>query len=387
MNISKKLMFVFSIFIILILLNSGVSFQIISKMNDIVSDITSNRLSSVVAAYNIKAMILDYRRAELQHALADDAKEIQEFDVKIKEAVDHINEAREAYKPLISSDDEMKIYENFDAKYKKYALVSGRMLELSRENKDDEARRLQAESGNALFEGMMSDLGLLVNLNRSSADDAKAVQVESAAMARIWLGVGVGVFVVMAGALGMLLHRVLAVPITAMTQSMQRLASGDLSVEIPARGRSDEIGQMAQTVEVFRENAQRAEHLAAEEKRQQTERDQRAQALRSLTTGFDTTVSGVLDVVSRAAGTMETTARTMSATAQQSSRQATEVASATEEASASVQTVASASEELSSSINEIGRQMEQAILISQAASQDAERTTTIVQSLADASGR
>ena len=39
---------------------------------------------------------------------------------------------------------------------------------------------------------------------------------------------------------------------------MRRLAGGDLAIEIPATDRKDEVGQMAQTLLVFRQNAQEA---------------------------------------------------------------------------------------------------------------------------------
>ena len=52
-----------------------------------------------------------------------------------------------------------------------------------------------------------------------------------------------------------LLNRMAISPISRMTETMTRLARGDLEVKIPEEGRGDEIGEMAQAVEVFRENA------------------------------------------------------------------------------------------------------------------------------------
>ena len=44
-------------------------------------------------------------------------------------------------------------------------------------------------------------------------------------------------------------------PVTAMTGTMTNLAAGDLTVTIPALSNRDEIGQMAQAVQVFKDNA------------------------------------------------------------------------------------------------------------------------------------
>ncbi len=53
-------------------------------------------------------------------------------------------------------------------------------------------------------------------------------------------------------------------PLADMTAAMRRLANDGLDVTIPARDRGDEIGQMAQAVEVFRDNAHRVRKMAAE---------------------------------------------------------------------------------------------------------------------------
>ena len=58
-----------------------------------------------------------------------------------------------------------------------------------------------------------------------------------------------------AALLGWLLSKMIAKPIDSMTNAMRRLAEGDSSVEIPARGRKDEVGHMAEAVQVFKEAA------------------------------------------------------------------------------------------------------------------------------------
>ena len=47
----------------------------------------------------------------------------------------------------------------------------------------------------------------------------------------------------------------IANPMKRMTEVMQRLAKGDKSVEIPSTERGDDIGSMAETLEVFKQNA------------------------------------------------------------------------------------------------------------------------------------
>ncbi len=95
-------------------------------------------------------------------------------------------------------------------------------------------------------------------------------------------------------------------------------------------------------------------------------------------------VMGVVKNVSAAAAEMNTTAESMSATAQETSRRAATVATASEQATSNVQTVASASEEMSASINEINRQVGQSAEVATKANSEAERTNATVQGLAEA---
>ncbi|MBU0724127.1 MAG: HAMP domain-containing protein [Alphaproteobacteria bacterium] len=181
-----------------------------------------------------------------------------------------------------------------------------------------------------------------------------------------------------------LIGRGIAGPIRSMTAAMGALAEGDKAVEIPAQGRRDEVGEMAAAVQVFKDNMIRADALAAEQEAERAKREQRAQVIEGLTRDFDEAVAEVLSQVGAATSEMQSTATSMSTTAEETNRQATAVAAAAEQASANVQTVASAAEELSSSIEEISRQVAQSAEIAGQASGDAQRTNQQVEGLAQA---
>ncbi|MEO8759057.1 MAG: cache and HAMP domain-containing protein, partial [Devosia sp.] len=72
------------------------------------------------------------------------------------------------------------------------------------------------------------------------------------AMRNAMLLVG-GALLLLAAIAGLLFSRSVTKPISSLTGTMQALAGGDLGVEVKGSGRSDEIGEMARTVEVFRE--------------------------------------------------------------------------------------------------------------------------------------
>jgi methyl-accepting chemotaxis protein len=73
-----------------------------------------------------------------------------------------------------------------------------------------------------------------------------------------------------AGLMGWLLSATIGAPVARMTAVMRRLASGDNDVEVPAVGRRDEVGQMADAVLSFKDAAiakQRLEGETVEQRR------------------------------------------------------------------------------------------------------------------------
>jgi methyl-accepting chemotaxis protein len=187
--------------------------------------------------------------------------------------------------------------------------------------------------------------------------------------------------------LAWLIGRGIVNPITMMTAVMRRLADGDTEGEIPARDRRDEIGAMAVTVQVFKDNMIKADQAAVAEQVERAAKEQRAARMEALVRGFEAKVANLVGLLASSATEMEATARSMSGTAGQTTQQAESVAGAAEEASAGVQTVAASAEELSSSISEISRQVAQSAKITEKAVTDARRTDATVRALADGAQR
>jgi methyl-accepting chemotaxis protein len=102
--------------------------------------------------------------------------------------------------------------------------------------------------------------------------------------------VGGGLLAVAAG-LGLLFSRSVTGPISSLTGTMKALAEGNLEVDIKGAGRSDEIGEMARTVEVFRENALRITSMTdGERKASEQRRIDRTTMMRALQKAFGAVV-------------------------------------------------------------------------------------------------
>lgn len=189
----------------------------------------------------------------------------------------------------------------------------------------------------------------------------------------------------LAAALGFLIVRMLSAPLVSMTSSMVELASGNLDVEAPARDFANEVGEMAEAVETFKQNAIAALKLSEEAAHEQTARETRARQIETLCNDFDKSITLALNNVSTSSTQMENTAQNMATVAGTAGERSQAVAAASEQASGNVQTVAAASEELSASIQEISSQVTSSADIAQSAVGAAEEATEQVQGLVAAS--
>ncbi len=178
-------------------------------------------------------------------------------------------------------------------------------------------------------------------------------------------------------------------PMTRLNAAMNRMAGGDLDVTIPGARRGDEIGDIAKTVSVIRDNAERK---ARDEAAARVDQDSLAAAARrremaELADGFERAVGNIVDNVSSASSQLEASAGGLTATAEQAKQLTVAVASASDEASGNVQAVASSTEEMSSSINEISRQVQESAGISNSAVEQARKTNERVAELTKAAAR
>lgn len=205
-------------------------------------------------------------------------------------------------------------------------------------------------------------------------------------------------------------------PVNSITEAMSELAGGNLDVEIYGEGRKDEIGKMASTVAVFRDNARERVRLEreAEANRSLSERERLEQerrqaheaaevrfavdsighALGQLSDGklnyrIETAFAERLDqvrvdfndAVSRLEDAMRTVgqnAQTIAAGSNQIRAAADDLSKRTEQQAASVEETAAALEQITTTVSDSSRRAEEAGKQVQDTRQSAERSGEIV---------
>jgi methyl-accepting chemotaxis protein len=204
-----------------------------------------------------------------------------------------------------------------------------------------------------------------------------------------WVSLVIG-FVTFILALGVayIMNRSIAQPIGAMTGVMRRLAEQDTSVEVTGSDRTDELGEMAAAVQIFKNNAIEKKRLEAEQQEAEARAaEEKKRAMDQMADAFESSVGRIVEEVADSATAMEQTAGTVTSLAERNDQGASEAVATCEQASSSVQTVATAAEELSASIAEISTQVSRANDVSQQAVDEAAATDSRVQGMTSAADR
>ena len=205
------------------------------------------------------------------------------------------------------------------------------------------------------------------------ADKAIDQQMDALVHSRlVVIVIGAFLAVLLLAAISTLIGRLISRPILTMNSAMRRLADGDLAFEIPAVDRADEVGQMAQTLLVFRSNALAARSLQETADQEHAAKERRQAAMDRCTNDFGTATAGVMGGLVRSAETMRAIALEMSEAAQRTRVDATNTAEGAMHSAHNLSTVAAAAEQMSASIAEIGQQVARA---TQSAQEAVERTT------------
>lgn len=369
-----------------------------AEVNALLGELFEKDYPVVEAALKMQRLVIEMQDTAGEYMAEGNLEKLsvprQEFSDLAAQATDFISVLTDLAETSEDTQDAADLLANFndwvEGADKDEALFDTHRDMLNAEQRADTASKLFADDADIVA----SSLAVIADKADAKSDAADDIAAEVVHQANMAVLVAFAAVIMLAGGLIYMVLTKVTRPITSMTQAMRRLAEKDMSVDVPGVGRVDEIGGMADAVQVFKDNMIRADELAEQQRlsderqRQEEERQRvRAKKIDELAEEFDSSVSNTLGVVSSAAKQMGNAAESLSATATQTQEQSSTVAAASEEASTNVQTVAAATGELTSSISEISRQAAQSADVSTRAVSELQSTNDEIGKLAEAADR
>jgi methyl-accepting chemotaxis protein len=246
-----------------------------------------------------------------------------------------------------------------------------RAMELTGEGRALQARA--AEGIHKLEEALNAAARQLGAEEEAALSSARVISLGSA-----------GLMLAVAILFGFLNYRLVSQPLKTLAGVLARLANGDLNAQANFGGRRDEIGEMASSLEVFRESMLKTRELEAENERQRHEAEEaRKRAMSGVANSFEQEVLGISDEMIGGLTSLKGTASALASIASDTNRQAASVTEASVHTTSNVNTVASATEELSASIAEINEQVHSASKVAAKAETEVDRSNQAVGKLQD----
>src|SRR3954447_10988663 len=286
--------------------------QSLEAVNEAAMDVRDNWLPSTVLVTEMQSALQDFRIAEARHVMAATDAERDSVEAELKVLLDRTRKLRADYDPLVTPGEERGYVTSFDRDWSYYQEGGTILIELSRkDDSDNKAEHFFAGELRQRFLKTRKSLADDVALNVREGKKAANQGAEIYASARLWIIGALIAAALLCATIGIAVGHGITRPIMGMTETMRRLAKHDMAAVIAGLGRKDEIGAMAEAVQVFKDSMIEGERLAAAQAAENEVRHKRTTAIEALITDCDGAMASILRPVAPAASQLDSTAQSM----------------------------------------------------------------------------
>ncbi|OJU85000.1 MAG: hypothetical protein BGO06_02610 [Shinella sp. 65-6] len=270
-RISRLLPALFVLMVALGGLQGAVAFRSLSAMTGHVERIGAERMPQMNTILQLSHAFSELHATYSEHLLSMDPDEIGRIESRIKERADAFAGMVDSYGAANSGDAATAAeIDGIRAALKAYLDESAKLIQFSAIAAKGPALEVYKGPMQAGADAITASLNDLVARTQTVTEETilAARAEEGTAFALTWASLAAAMGLAIAAIF--LVNRRVVKPLNGLAGAMKRLAGGDTAVAIPHAERGDEIGEMAATVAVFRDNA--AERLRLE---RQNEDDRR----------------------------------------------------------------------------------------------------------------
>ncbi len=247
-KISHRLAGVLGLLLLTTLAIVGMALWQMGVMRTLSAEVSNNWLPSVETVNQMNANTGELRVAEFQQVLNTDSTRVAALEKTMAQIQAEFEAHHKTYVALISSPEEHKLHDAFEAQWKHYLQFHAQIVELSRKNEQAQARELLEGDAQRTFETMRKVLDQLVELNQTGARSAAEASESAYLMARNAMVIAAALGLALAVTAGLWLMRSITGPLQQALQAAHRVADGDLSCVIEHQSQ-DESGQVLQALQ------------------------------------------------------------------------------------------------------------------------------------------
>ncbi|HYO66009.1 MAG TPA: methyl-accepting chemotaxis protein, partial [Archangium sp.] len=206
-------------------------------------EVSKNAMPSINSVSSANTATSDFRISELQHILSVDVSQMAAYERDMRTQQESIQLHLKNYEPLATTDEEKRLYGEFTRLWKEYLEEHEKVLALSRANKNEEARDLLRGRSQEAFNSASDKLNELVVFNLQLGKTEAKRADDTHELARGWILSAMGCSFLLGLMLSLFVARVIARPLNDAVAVTDRIAEGDLTVDIEVETQ-DEAGQL-----------------------------------------------------------------------------------------------------------------------------------------------
>ncbi|KLN59160.1 hypothetical protein WH96_19285 [Kiloniella spongiae] len=218
---------------------------------------------------------------------------------------------------------------------------------------------------------------LLEQRTNNRINDAEA----SSSLYGIIVLIMLGFVLIMAGLTGWIFQIQIVKPVVGIKNAMLELSSGNLQFQITGTEQTNEIGDIASTLQIFKDNMIESKRLMKEQTDAEASKLERAEEVSGFIQDFRSQVEELVNLVVDVAMRIDNAASASGNETTKTGNRSFEVALAAERTSSNVDSTAAAAEELSASVSQISEQIAQSSTIVESAVIEVDQATNMVRGL------
>lgn len=263
MKIRVLLPIIFTLMVVMGAIQGGLAIYSMSVI-DKEGEGLAKRLERTLLIGDMERSFGDIRREYALALSATSPEDLQKATTVIQSAITARQKAFDVYGSSVVVPEMKRIFGELSKSVADYERAGSEVMSLLANAKLEEATALRAERMNPSAEASSKNINALLATNKVLATQShERLRNASALSYKATITAVIAVVIMAIGAAFLSLVRI-ARPITDITGAMNALAAGDTARDIPHGERSDEIGEMAAAVCVFRANALERERLERE---------------------------------------------------------------------------------------------------------------------------
>jgi signal transduction histidine kinase len=245
-----------SLLVLVLMIGLGAfSLQRLSDVNRVSDEIRNQWLQDIRLIGDLNNFMSDYRTAEGTHLLSNAPQELAASERDIGELDAEVARAQRSYEVLSNDNAERQVYDEFSREWAQYKVIAAQVLTLSHSGAKSDAIAMYMTASHRAFDKASDALGRLTDQTVDRAREASRRAAGTYLQDRRLIVAAMIVATCLVLATIIYIIRWVSRPLLGLAQSMRTLAAHDTGVSISGTLRDDEIGEMARSIVVFRDNA------------------------------------------------------------------------------------------------------------------------------------